>query len=69
MMEMRTALVVDDEASDLDALEQALATAGYHVLTATDGNSALEIFQKQPDAIDLLVADVVMSPMMHATGT
>ena len=45
---MKNALVVDDEASDLDALEQALTAAGYDVLTANDANSALERFQKQP---------------------
>jgi DNA-binding NtrC family response regulator len=61
---MKTALVVDDEASDLDALEQALTAAGYDVLTANNGNSALEIFRAEPEAIDLLVTDVVMSPMM-----
>ena len=45
---MKTALVVDDEASDLDALEQALTAAGYDVLTASDGNGALAAGSHRP---------------------
>ena len=63
MMEMRTALVVDDEAADLEVLETALTAAGYRVITASDGTTALELFHAHAEQVDLLVTDVAMSHM------
>jgi DNA-binding response OmpR family regulator len=59
----RTALVVDDEFDDLEALRASLAADGFDVLTASDGKSARALFNSSPDAIDILVSDVAMSPM------
>jgi len=40
-----------------------LANAGYHVFAASDANSAMEIFQRHADNIEILVTDVAMSPV------
>jgi DNA-binding NtrC family response regulator len=55
-----TILAVDDDRSVLGLLSSALAAAGYRVLTANGGWSAVEIFQKAPKPIDLLLTDVIM---------
>lgn len=58
-----TALVVDDESADLEALSAAAAAAGYRVITASDGRTALELFHAHAEEIGLLLTDVAMSPM------
>ena len=51
-------LVVDDEADVRNFLKAALIEAGFEVITAEDGNLALEEVKKQlPDLISL---DLVM---------
>ena len=51
-------LVVDDEASIRRILETRLSMIGYDVVTAADGEEALDIFH---EAIpDLVVLDVMM---------
>ena len=60
---MPKVLIVDDEPTDLQALSQCLTGAGYQVLAAADGNSALKLFQADPKGIDLLVTDVAMNPV------
>lgn len=55
-------LVEDDEAVRQFTL-LALDSLGYRVLPAKDGPSALELLQREPTAIDLLVTDVVMPEM------
>jgi two-component system, cell cycle sensor histidine kinase and response regulator CckA len=59
----KTALVVDDELDDLEALRVPLAADGFNVLTASEGKSARALFNTNRDAIDVLVSDVAMSPM------
>lgn len=58
-----TVLAVDDDSWDLEALRDALVAGGHQVITATDGNSALELFLKHSTNIDLVVSDIKMSPM------
>jgi DNA-binding response OmpR family regulator len=54
----KTVLVVDDEADVRNFLTAALEEAGFNVITAEDGNQALEAVKKQvPDLISL---DLVM---------
>jgi two-component system, cell cycle sensor histidine kinase and response regulator CckA len=60
---MPKALVVDDESTDLQAMSELLTNAGYQVLAASDGNTALKLFQTDPERIDLLVTDVAMNPV------
>lgn len=53
-----TALVADDNYFNRDLCRLALETAGYHVVDAEDGKSALEALQGYP--FDLLVLDLAM---------
>jgi OmpR family response regulator RpaB len=60
-----TILVVDDEASIRRILETRLSMIGYQVVTAADGEQALELFRRQP--ADLVVLDVMM-PKLDGYG-
>ena len=53
-----TILVVDDEASIRRILETRLSMIGYQVVTASDGEEALEAFRRTEP--DLVVLDVMM---------
>ncbi|MBI5472385.1 MAG: response regulator [Ignavibacteriae bacterium] len=53
-----TILIVEDEPDLASTLELVLATNGYHVLTATDGLEAIEIFRERADGIDLVISDI-----------
>jgi DNA-binding response OmpR family regulator len=55
-------LVVDDENDILEMTSIMLTSAGYDVMTASDGETALDIVQNNP--IDLIILDAVM-PGMH----
>lgn len=56
--QLRTVLIVDDEANLVRALQIVLSSAGYRVLTASDGDRALEdIRAERPD---LVLLDVRM---------
>ena len=57
-----TILLVEDEPMVRTVAERALTRHGYKVLTAANGEDALEILGRG-DAVDLLVSDVVM-PLM-----
>jgi len=41
-------------------LEKTLADAGYHVLSASGGRAAIEVFEQSRITIDLLLVDVIM---------
>lgn len=51
-------LIVDDEKSLRDILELTLRSEGYQVLTAADGNEAMELARTIP--FDLVVTDIMM---------
>jgi CheY-like chemotaxis protein len=53
-----TVLVVDDETSVRQFIRLVLEPAGYRVLEANNGRSAVEVLER--DAIDLLITDLVM---------
>ena len=55
-----TILVVEDEEMLREFVCEALESLGYRVLTAANGNEALQVWSEQRDSIDLLLTDVVM---------
>jgi CheY-like chemotaxis protein len=58
-----TILLVEDESVVRQLVAEILETAGYAVLQAGDGPSALELLRRHSDPIALLVTDVVMPGM------
>ena len=58
MFEGDVALIVDDVPENLALLSDALSEAGYSVLVATDGMSALELLQRVTP--DIILLDAVM---------
>ena len=60
---METILVVDDEAQVRTLARDILVGAGYRVLEAEDGESALRVAEEHPGAIHVLLTDVVMPGM------
>jgi CheY-like chemotaxis protein/DNA-binding XRE family transcriptional regulator len=55
-----TILLVDDEKCLLDMLGEFLKDFGYNVISATDGQHAVELFRENGERISLIVMDVVM---------
>jgi PAS domain S-box-containing protein len=55
-----TILVVDDEKDFLSMAKHILKDAGYVVLTASSGNSAIKTYKDKWETIDLVVLDIVM---------
>ena len=58
-------LIVDDEPRYLRLLEANLRTEGYEVVTAQDGQQAVDIFSSQP--VDLVLLDIMM-PRLDGFG-
>jgi two-component system cell cycle sensor histidine kinase/response regulator CckA len=56
-------LVVDDEAIARRFMERALVSQGYRVMTANDGEQALELLQMTRRKIALVITDLVMPGM------
>jgi len=56
-----TLLVVDDEDALVRLAKEILDAHGYRVLTASDGEQALEVLKKE--SIDLVISDVIMPNM------
>ncbi len=55
-----TLLLVEDQPEVLQAVEWILNSLGYRCLTATDGENALEIFEKHRGQIAAVISDIVM---------
>ncbi|MFQ5651065.1 MAG: response regulator [bacterium] len=55
-----TLLLVEDEAVVLGVTVRILNYLGYKVLTARDGEEAMNLFQSEKNNIDLVILDVVM---------
>ncbi len=58
-----TVLLADDDARVRLVIETILTDAGYRVLACGDGLEALDRFRAAPEAVDILVTDVVMPRM------
>jgi DNA-binding NtrC family response regulator len=55
----KTILVLDDEADVCKLVATMLASNGYKALTADSGESAIKVFKKSKQPVDLLLLDVV----------
>jgi len=55
-----TILLVDDNATLLSTGKDVLESLNYSVLTAIDGEEAVNVYQSQQESIDFLILDVVM---------
>lgn len=58
-----TILVVDDEPRVLEFLEKGLTRLGYHVIAATSGSEAREIYSRQWQEIHCVLLDMIMPEM------
>jgi PAS domain S-box-containing protein len=58
-----TVLLVEDEPSVRDMTQRILERAGYTVVAAKDGRSAIEALEARGAPVDILVTDVVMPNM------
>lgn len=53
-------LVVDDEETVREVASDMLRDLGYDVITAVDGQAALELYEKMAREIDLIIMDMIM---------
>ena len=58
-----TILIVEDDARVRALVQRVLESAGYTVLSATDGQGALELLEQRPGRIHLVLTDIVMPGM------
>lgn len=59
---MKTILLVDDEAVQLETLKRGLKIRGYRVLEAACGKKALSIIEG-PEKVDIVITDFAMPEM------
>jgi CheY-like chemotaxis protein len=59
----QTILVVEDDPATLIAIQDLLEAQEYQVMVASNGKEAIQIFELNPEEIDLMVSDVVMPEM------
>jgi len=60
---METILLVDDEEINIDVMREWLEILGYKVLTAENGQLAVDLYRQQGHQIDLVILDMVMPGM------
>ncbi len=58
-----TILVAEDDDSLRNLAQRMLERAGYTIITAADGEAALQAYMAQADKVDMLLLDVVMPKM------
>jgi PAS domain S-box-containing protein len=58
-----TILVVDDERSIVDMVEEMLDALGYQAVSRYSSIDALEVFRARPESFDLVIADMTMPNM------
>lgn len=61
LLPRQTILVVDDQAANIMLIETILAPQGYEIISASDGERALELVTAKPP--DLILLDVMMPGM------
>lgn len=57
---MKKILVAEDENAIRDIIAINLERAGYEVVQAADGRSALELFSQSPESYDVVLLDIMM---------
>ena len=62
-----TLLLVEDDFSTREAMKTLLEDLGYQVLVASNGQEALDIYERKASQIDLVVSDMVMPVMGGVT--
>lgn len=65
-MQNETLLVVEDDDSVREFSIRMLKSLGYNVLSAPDGQKALELFKSQPPQINMVITDMIMPKMTGA---
>jgi two-component system, cell cycle sensor histidine kinase and response regulator CckA len=55
-----TILLAEDHDGLRELAQEVLEALGYHIVVATNGTEAVELFKASPDQIDLAILDVVM---------
>lgn len=58
-----TVLLVDDDPELIEIGEVVLKDAGYRVLTANDGEEAIDIYRRHSEHISLVILDLIMPTM------
>jgi two-component system cell cycle sensor histidine kinase/response regulator CckA len=58
-----TIMLVDDELVIINTVEAMLRNLGYSVVTASDGQTAVEMYREHPGGIDLIIMDLAMPGM------
>jgi signal transduction histidine kinase/ActR/RegA family two-component response regulator len=58
-----TILLVDDEEMILSVADEMIQVLGYHVITAKDGQEALDTYREKKDQIDMVILDLIMPGM------
>src|SRR4051812_29000209 len=59
----RTILIAEDDSVIRELLTVMLKTAGYDLVTATDGLEAVEAFKAQAEKVELIITDIGMPRM------
>ncbi|MEJ2544104.1 MAG: response regulator [Calditrichaceae bacterium] len=59
----KTILVIDDEEMIRDIAQDMLNHLGYNIVSAADGESAVEVFKEKNQSIDLIIVDLIMPRM------
>ena len=58
-----TVLIIDDEENIINVTREMLESVGYTVMTAKNGNEAIDLFRKNSSLIDVLLLDMIMPGM------
>ena len=58
-----TILVVEDEELLLDLLKEMLEAEGFRVITATDGNQAVNLYRSEKEKVSLVLSDMGLPGM------
>lgn len=59
----KTILVVEDDPSTLNAIQDLLEAQQYQVFVAENGKEALEVYSQYHEKIDMLISDLIMPEM------